>query len=158
MRPLPLAHAARSLAAVGLVELALAARGRSVLDDLGEVVIDHSPLPLVELGVQLMGTTDKPLLRLQSLAALVASGTVLGARAAPGHGRVSRRTTTLGVAGVAAWPGWTSRSARRSSRASTTVPAGTGWGSSPGPVSPCPTCWRPSGCRCPTPRTSRSTW
>jgi DMSO/TMAO reductase YedYZ molybdopterin-dependent catalytic subunit len=102
MRPLPLAHAARSLAAVGLVELALAARGRSVLDDLGEVVIDHSPLPLVELGVQLMGTTDKPLLRLQSLAALVASGTVLGARAAPGHGRVSRRTTTLGVAGVAA--------------------------------------------------------
>ena len=102
MRPLPLAHAARSLAAVGLVELALATRGRSVLDDLGEVVIDHSPLPLIELGVQLMGTTDKPLLRLQSLAALVASGTVLGARAAPGHGRVSRRTTTLGVAGVAA--------------------------------------------------------
>ncbi|MGB0190044.1 MAG: hypothetical protein ACPF9W_03625, partial [Nocardioides sp.] len=67
MRPLPLAHAARSLAAVGLVELALATRGRSVLDDLGEVVIDHSPLPLIELGVQLMGTTDKPLLRLQSL-------------------------------------------------------------------------------------------
>ena len=54
------------MAAVGLVELALAIRGRSVLDDLGEVVIDHSPLPLIELGVQLMGTTDKPLLRLQS--------------------------------------------------------------------------------------------
>ena len=102
MRPLPLAHVARSLAAVGLVELALATRGRSVLDDLGEVVIDHSPLPLIELGVQLMGTTDKPLLRLQSLAALVAGGTALGARVAPDHGRVSRRTTALGVAGVGA--------------------------------------------------------
>lgn len=102
MRPLPLAHVARSLAAVGLVELALATRGRSVLDDLGEVVIDHSPLPLIELGVQLMGTTDKPLLRLQSLGALVAGGTALGARVAPDHGRVSRRTTALGVAGVGA--------------------------------------------------------
>lgn len=102
MRPLPLAHAARSLAAVGLVELTLATRGRSVLDDLGEVVIDHSPLPLIELGVQLMGTTDKPLLRLQSLAALVAGGTLIGARVAPEHGRVSRRTTVTAAAGVGA--------------------------------------------------------
>ena len=102
MRSVPVGHAARSLAAVGLVELALATRGRSMLDDLGEVVIDHAPLPLIELGVQLMGTTDKPLLRLQSLAALVAGGTALGARVAPDHGRVSRRTTALGVAGVGA--------------------------------------------------------
>lgn len=102
MRPLPLGHAARSLAAVGLVELALAIRGRSVLDDLGEVVIDHSPLPLIELGVQLMGTTDKPLLRLQSLGSLVASGTAAGALVAPRSGRASRRTTALGVAGVGA--------------------------------------------------------
>ena len=50
MRSVPVGHAARSLAAVGLVELALATRGRSMLDDLGEVVIDHAPLPLIELA------------------------------------------------------------------------------------------------------------
>lgn len=102
MPPLPLGHAARSVAAVGLVELALAARGRSVLDDLGEVVIDHSPLPLIELGVQLMGTTDKPLLRLQSLGILVGGGTAAGALVAPRSSRASRRTAALGVAGVGA--------------------------------------------------------
>ena len=118
MRPLPVGHAARSLAAVGLVELALAVRGRSALDSLGEVVIDRAPLPLIELGVQLMGTTDKPLLRLQSLGVLVAGGTAVGARLAPERGRASRRTTALAVAGLGAVAASRAVLARRAPRTS----------------------------------------
>lgn len=102
MRSVPVGHAARSLAAVGLVELALATRGRSVLDDLGEVVIDHAPLRLIELGVQLMGTTDKPLLRLQSLGALVAAGTAVGQLAPAGESSDRRRTAVQAGVGLAA--------------------------------------------------------
>jgi hypothetical protein len=58
------ADGARVVAAVGLAELALSRRGRSLLDDMGKVVVDRAPIPVIELGVRLLGTTDKPLLRL----------------------------------------------------------------------------------------------
>lgn len=94
-----------ALAGVGVAELAQARRGRSLLDDLGEVAIDHAPLPMIELGVQLLGTADKPLLRLQSLAALVGGGAVTvgglgwGRRVGP---RLSCAAAAVGVVSLVA--------------------------------------------------------
>ena len=89
---------ARALAGVGVAELALARSGRSALDGLGEVVIDRMPVPAVELGVRVLGVADKPLLRLQSLATLVAGGAVVGAGLGWGrHDGPGRSTAAAGV-------------------------------------------------------------
>ena len=91
------ADGARALAVVGVTELALSRRGHSLLDTMGKVVVDRAPIPVIELGVRLLGTTDKPLLRLQMLGALVGGGAVAGrgAQASP------RRTAALAAIGAA---------------------------------------------------------
>ncbi len=70
--------AATTLAGVGLAELGLASRGRSLLDSLGRPAVDHTPVPLVELGIRLVGTADKPMLRAGATAALTGVGAAVG--------------------------------------------------------------------------------
>ena len=88
------------LAGVGVAELALSRRGRSVLDELSEVAIDRMPLPVIELGVQVLGTTDKPLLRLQSLGALVGGGAVAARRLGWGRGAAPGLSAAAAAVGL----------------------------------------------------------
>lgn len=94
------ADGARVSAVVGVTELVLARRGRSLLDTMGKVVVDRSPIPVIELGVRLLGTTDKPLLRLQMLSTIVGAGAVVSARAEV-EPASSRRTAALAAIGAA---------------------------------------------------------
>jgi DMSO/TMAO reductase YedYZ molybdopterin-dependent catalytic subunit len=94
------ADGARVAAVVGVTELVLARRGRSLLDTMGKVVVDRAPIPVIELGVRLLGTTDKPLLRLQMLSTIVGAGALVSARAGA-QPASPRRTATLVAIGAA---------------------------------------------------------
>ncbi len=107
------AASARALAAIGLTELVLARSGRSVLDGLGKVAIDQTPVPAVELGVRLLGTADKPLLRLQSLAAVVGGGAMVVTWLGRGRPDAPGRTATAAVLGLVSLAGARRSLARR---------------------------------------------
>jgi DMSO/TMAO reductase YedYZ molybdopterin-dependent catalytic subunit len=91
----PRTGGAAALAALGAAEgLSLALRGPSPLDAGGNWVIDRGPVPLVELTVLALRTSDKPVIRAVAAGAVVAGGALLGA--GPRGGRLA------GVAGLAA--------------------------------------------------------
>lgn len=99
------------IAAVGLAEFAATRVGASVLDRLGRVVVDTGPLPLVERTVQVLGTSDKPVIR--ASVAATASLVIAAVLDRLGSPRPSRRgavaATAVGVGALVA--------ARRSLRA-----------------------------------------
>lgn len=91
--------AAGTLAVVGLLELALSARDESLVDRLGTIAVERTPLPLIELGIRLVGTSDKPLLRAGAVTGLTGVGALAGValRARPLPPRGSAALVTLGL-------------------------------------------------------------
>lgn len=76
--------AAAAMLGIGLGELAASRRGRSIVDPVGRVVVDHVPLPVVEATVKLIATWDKPLLRAGIVASAVAAAERTAATVRPG--------------------------------------------------------------------------
>jgi DMSO/TMAO reductase YedYZ molybdopterin-dependent catalytic subunit len=94
--------AALGLLALGAAELAAVARGSSIVDRVGRIAVDTTPLPVVEETIRFLGTTDKPLVRASALAGAAALAGLAGGRLRPG--RSSGRTAlTAGTAGLAAY-------------------------------------------------------
>lgn len=52
-----------ALLGMGLAELSASSTGRSVVDPVGRVAVDLTPLPVVEAAIRMVGTTDKPMIR-----------------------------------------------------------------------------------------------
>ncbi len=104
--------AAVALLGAGLVELAASAAGRSVVDRVGRVVVDTTPLPVVEQAVRLTGTTDKPLLR-ATLVAGAAAGAGLVADLVTQHRHDTRAIMPSPAGAVAAAAGLAAYTAGR---------------------------------------------
>ncbi|ONI92985.1 hypothetical protein ALI22I_00695 [Saccharothrix sp. ALI-22-I] len=82
------------LVGLGVGEVVVAARGVSLVDNVGRTLVDWSPRPLVDLTVELLGSRDKTAIRIGVSAAVIA--TVTGLAGLPS------RTRTPAIAALAA--------------------------------------------------------
>jgi len=93
---------AAAAAGAATTELITAALGeRSFVDAAGQLVVDHSPRPVVERTVELLRTADKPVVRAAVIGVVLGSGALLG-RAPRRAVRDSTAMGGLAAAGVLA--------------------------------------------------------
>ncbi|MEU0467036.1 molybdopterin-dependent oxidoreductase [Amycolatopsis sp. NPDC006131] len=74
---------AAGLLGLGAGELVAASRGQSLIDSVGRSVVDWSPRQVVDLTVELLGSRDKPAIRLSVAASAVGATTALAGLPAP---------------------------------------------------------------------------